>query len=92
MRSRIQPVREPALLPHRSRDPESILLREDEGFEVVEHDRLIETLEMLQREGLQQQRVAPDACREARHRGRRTTQAPGDLAMRTTGNQTGGDR
>ena len=91
MRSWIQSIGEPRLLADRGRDSQPVLLREDERLEVVQHHRLVDALQMLQSEGLQQQAVAPDTRRETGHRRRRAAQGPGNLAVRTAGDQAGGD-
>jgi hypothetical protein len=87
----IDAVGEPRPLPDGRRDPEPILLGEDEGLEVVEDDRLVERSESPECEGLQEQCVASDTGSETCDGGRGAAHGPGYLSMGASRDESCGD-
>ncbi len=92
VRGGIQAIDEPRLAADGGGDPEGQILRQLEGFEVIENDRLVEpALERSQRPQVQQHRVAAESLAQARDGGRCAAERAGQLAMGRAGHKTRGD-
>jgi hypothetical protein len=87
VRSPLDTVEEPRLLPDGRRDPESIVLGVHERLEVVKDDGLPDLVDLLESECLQEQAVSTESCGKTSHGRSRTTQTSRQLAVGAAGHE-----